>query len=271
MPRIQENNLPEFKLNKPPIVESWVSFDFEPKPDKVEWDGKLANELAESLRGRFPKKEYVWQSEIRVVQADKGQLPVPQSLEHRLNIVRMRNEQDTRIFQIADDRIVVNQVKGQDAWPGFEALLNDALELVDRYSAVFQPAGIRLATLHDVDIVEIPAPKGVEVEMDEFLTIVKELPQLPFGLIQGFFSAYVTVSPLDGEPLQISTQLIPSPPDGHVLRLRLDWEKRCGKVDFNTAESIRAGLLDSHRFVVECFRSAFTADKGLKLFDPVES
>lgn len=261
----------EFKLSKPPIVESWIAFDFDPKPDKVLWDGRLADELAESLADRFPEKEYVWQSQFRVVRADKGKFPIPESLEHKLNIVRIRNEQGSRIFQIADDRIVVNQTKTQDEWPGFETLVNDALELVDRYAAVFQPAGIRLATLHDVDIVEIPVLGGAEVEMDQYLTIVKELPQQPFGLIQGFLGAYVTIAPLDGEPLQIVSQLIPAPPESGMLRLRLDWEKRCGKVDFSNRERIRAGLLDSHRFLVDCFKAAFTTDKGLKLFGPMEA
>ena len=230
----------------------------------------MAHELAESLSDRYPRKEYVWNSEIRVVQAAKGQLPVPQSFEHKLDRVRIRNEQDTRVVQIADDRIVVSQLKSQEQWPGFETLLNDTLELVDRYSAVFQPAAIRLAILHDVDIVDIPVCAGAEVEMDEYLTIVKELPRQPFGLIQGYFNAYVTKAPLDQKPFQIVAQLIPSPPDSQVIRFRLDWEKRCGNVDFSTNASIRTGLQASHCFMVECFRTAFTP-KCLQLFDPVET
>lgn len=31
----RETDVPDFKLGKPPIVESWIAFDFEPKPDKV--------------------------------------------------------------------------------------------------------------------------------------------------------------------------------------------------------------------------------------------
>ena len=258
-----------FRLNKPPIIESRIAFDFEPAPDKREWDGELANDLAESLANRFPKKEFVWQGEFQVVRPAEGQLPVPRSFQHKLVAVRIRNEQDTRVFQISDDRAVVSQLKGDDDWPGFEHLLNDALELVDRYCEVFKPAGTKLATLHDVDLVEIPAAPGAEVKMDEYLTIVNELPQQPFGLIQGYFSAYVTVSPLDDEPLQIVSQLVPAPSDAHMLRIRLDWEKRCAKVDFSSKDTIRTGLLRNHRFVVDCFRSAFTPN-GLALFEPQE-
>jgi len=39
----------KIKLGKPPIVERWLSFDFEPNPSKTVWDGKLANELEDSL------------------------------------------------------------------------------------------------------------------------------------------------------------------------------------------------------------------------------
>ena len=261
--------MPKFKLNKPPIIEGWIAFDFKPKPDKVQWDGLLASELADSLKDRFPKKEYVWQGEFQVVRPAEGQLPVPQSFQHKLVTVRIRNEQDTRVIQISDDRIVMHQLKGEDGWPGFASLLDEALELANQYASMFQPAGIRLATLHDVDIVAIPVPDEASVEMDQYFTIVKELPQNPFGLIQGFMNAYVTVSPPDGEPLQIVVQLVPTPPDSRVLRFRLDWEKRCGTIEFSSTDSIRDELLASHEFMVQCFRRAFTPE-GLRLFEPQE-
>ena len=105
---------PSPSKNKPPIVESWVAFDFEPIPDKLQWDGQLADELAGALADRFPKKEFLLQSEVRVIQAARDQPPVPHSLETKVTTVRIRNEEETRIFQISDDRIAFNQLKGED-------------------------------------------------------------------------------------------------------------------------------------------------------------
>ncbi len=202
----------QFKLGKPPIVESSIGYDFEPNAEKVSWDGKLANELADSLGGEFPKKEFRYRSEVQIVQGSPGQVPIPTSFEHRLEEVRIQNESATRILQITDDRIFYHQLKDQQSWPGFEPLLERSLDIVDLYMASFRPARIKMAILHDVDIVKIPLA-GKAIELDEYFKLVRELPQEPFGLIQGYATGYVTVSPHDGEPLQISLQLLPTSPD----------------------------------------------------------
>ena len=117
-----------------------------------------------------------------------------------------------------------------------------------------------------MDIVKIPL-EGQPIELDDYFKLVRELPQNPFGLIQGYSTAYVTVSPHDGEPLQITLQLLPSPPESGMLTFRIDWHKRCGKIDFSDRELIRSGLRESHEFVVNCFKASFE-QKTLDLFEP---
>ena len=134
-----------FKLGRPPIVESWIGFDFEPKADKVAWDGQLANQLVDSLVEDFPKKDLRYRSEVQVVAAGPGQLPMPKAIQHKLEMVRVQNETATRVLQIGDDRLFLHQLKGEEEWPGFESLMEETLGMVDRYTEVFQPSRIRLS------------------------------------------------------------------------------------------------------------------------------
>ena len=164
-----------FKLGKPPIVESWIGFDFEPRADKIVWDGQLANELADSVADNFPKKDLRYRSKVQIVPAGPGQLPVPKSIEHKLEAVRIQNEDSTRLLQIGDDRIFYHQLGGSDEWPGFAPLLEETLGMVDRYSEVFAPPNIKMATLHDVDIVKIPLD-GKTIQLDDYFKLARHKP-----------------------------------------------------------------------------------------------
>ncbi len=266
----------ELKLGKPPVVESWIAFDFEPSPNKVEWNGELANKLADSLSDRFPQKEDRWRTEFSIEILKAGQQPVSKKTKNIFDSVRIQNEESTRIFQIADDRIVCNQLKADGDWPGFDNLLDESLDLLTQYSQFFCPSGIKCAELHYVDIVEIPPPENdvsaqdEVVELDDYFELVRELPQTPFGLIASYKTEYVVICPQDKEPLVISLQTIPPPPEKNAIRIRLDWNKKCRKIDFSSHDTIREGLQKNHSFMAECFRASFT-DKALELFEPEDS
>lgn len=219
----------QFKLRKPPVVESWIAFDFEPNPNKVEWDGKLASELADSLSDRFPHKEYRWRSEIQIETPQPGQLPVSKVSKHTLDTIHIRNEESTRIFQIADDRIVFNQLKADGDWPGFENLLDESLELLTQYNQFFHPSSIKLAALHYVDIVEISPSQDGLVQLDDYFNLVRELNLSPFGLIASYKTEYMTICPHDNEPLIIALQTISPSQNKKAIRFRLDWNKSVDK------------------------------------------
>ena len=55
---------------------------------------------------------------------------------------------------------------------------------------MFQPAKIIAAVLHEVDIVEIPLTPNGQIQLDEYFSLIKDLPETPFGLIQAFASQY---------------------------------------------------------------------------------
>jgi len=185
---------PVARFKKPPIVEAWIAFDFEPKADKVAWDMARAQEFTQQQKERFPKVEVMIRQEYKIEES-KGSLPRVVSQERIPEVVRMRDEESTRVLQIADDRLAYNVLEGGPAYPGFETLLAETLEYLDRYRNFFEPAGIREATIHYVDIIVIPTAGTIEI--DHYFNVVRDLPVDPFGYVAGFTTALVTKCPFD--------------------------------------------------------------------------
>ena len=254
------------KYGKPPIVEAWLAFDFEPKPDKTAWDMHRAQEFAHLQKDKFPHIEGVFRQEFDVEEPQEGELPRIVRQRHILDVVRMRDEASKRVLQLADDRMAYNVLEAGNDYPGFATLLTESLEYVGKYSDVFQPAGIRQATIHYTDIIAIPIG-GATIQIEDYFSIARDLPEEHFGLTVGFSTVFATRCPLDGETLRISLAMV-SPGAQNTLRFRMDWEKNCGKVDFSSEQTIRSGLTESHDFMVNCFENSMTP-KTRNLFEPL--
>lgn len=257
--------MPKFKLKKPPIAERWVLFEFEPHSDKIAWDGKRANGLAESLKDQFPSRNFLWAQEFQVTQAGPG-APIQPLFRNRLEAVRCESECATEIFQIMDDQIAVHQLCKTGQWPGFAKFIDRAIELLDAYSEAFTPIRIKAARLHDLDVIEIPRTANGVVQLDQYFTLMKDLPESPFGFIHGFSSQYLTLAPHDSEPFAVSLQQMPA--SDSALRFHVDWDKQCAKLDFTSKEALRSGLTQSHDFMLDCFEAAFRPTDCWKLFEP---
>ena len=256
---------PVSRFKNPPIVEAWLSFEFEPRPDKVAWDIERAQEFTRLEKERFPNLEVFVREEFKLEKSETGNLPRIVSQQRIPEVVRMRDENARRVLQIADDRMAYNLLEGGPSYPGFETLVGESLEYLGKYRAFFQPAGIRQATIHYVDIVVIPFA-GRAVQIDDFFTIARDLPETPFGLVAGYSTSFVTICPPDRQPLQILLAMLPSDKKDSV-RFRMDWEKQCGTIDVSSDETTRTGLLASHEFMVECFEKSITA-RTRQLFEP---
>lgn len=136
---------------------------------------------------------------------------------------------------------------------------------LNQYRAFFQPQGIRLATIHYVDVIEIPLGDEPTILTDYF-GFIPDIPEEQFGLTVGYALGFVTKCPLDGAPLSTQLAIIPSP-DPKILRVRLDWEKPCPGLNFQDEKELKAALQQSKKFVVNCFERLIT-DKTRALFKP---
>lgn len=251
--------------SNPPLVEAWIAFDFEPKADKVSWDKEQVDAFAKTQANDFARIEMIVREEVRIEQSSEKELPRITDRQEIIDVVRMYNETGTRIRQVGEDRIAYNLLRtAQESYPGFGQLLGEALAYLRQYKAFFRPQGIRLATIHYVDIIEIPLGDEPTILTDYF-AFVPDIPEDQFGLTIGYALRFVTKCPLDDAPLSTQLAIVPSS-DSKTIRIRLDWEKPCPGLNFQDESEIKTGLKQSKKFVVNCFERLIT-DKTRSLFN----
>jgi uncharacterized protein (TIGR04255 family) len=255
------------KYENPPLVEAWIAFDFEPSPDKVSWGKSQIDPFVKSQAAEFARVEMAARNEVRIEQYSGKELPRITDQKVIIDVVRMFNEAGSRIKQLSEDRIAYNLLRTKnEAYPGFSRLLDEALEYLTQYREFFQPQSVLEATIHYVDIIDIPL--GSEpITLTEYFSYIPDIPQEHFGLTVGYSLVFVTKCPHDGAPFSTHLTLVPST-DPSVLRIRLDWEKACSAQDFQDAAKIRASLMQNKKFVVNCFEQLIT-DKTRALFKPI--
>lgn len=247
--------MPEY--DNPPLVEAWIAFDFEPRADKVSWDKSQIEAFIKSHSNEIARVEMMVSEKVRIEPANKKELPKITAREQVIDVVRMFNEAETRIKQLGEDRIAYNLLRSTNQdYPGFSQLLDEALNYLHQYREFFQPQGIRLATLHYVDVIEIPLGDKPTVLTDYF-NFIPDIPEEKFGLTIGYVLGFVTKCPLDQAPLTTQLAIVPSPNPG-TLRVRLDWEKPCPGLNYQDDSELRAGLNQSKTFMVDCFEWLIT-------------
>ncbi len=254
--------MPEYE--NPPLVEAWIAFDFEPNPEKLSWDKSQIESFVKVHADEFTRIEMMVRDEVRIEQTSKKELPRITDRKEIIDVVRMFNAAGTRIKQVGEDRIAYNLLRtSKEDYPGFGKLLDEALEYLEQYREFFQPQSVRLATIHYVDLIEIPLGK-VPTILTDYFAYIPDIPEEQFGLTVGYALGFVTKCPLDGAPLSTHIAIVPSP-DPTTLRVRLNWEKPCPAVNFHDEREIRSGLKHSKEFVVNCFERLIT-DKTRSLF-----
>lgn len=256
--------MPEYE--NPPVVEAWIAFDFEPHTDKTAWDIKQIDAFTKVHSNDFKRIDVLIKEEYELEQTSAKELPRITQRQHIIDVARMFNGDDTRIRQLGEDRIAYNLLrKAGDEYPGFEVLLEETIAYLNQYLDYFHPPGIKMATIHYVDIIDIPMTVEPLV-LTEFFEFIPDIPQETFGLTIGYTLAFATKCPFDEAPLNTSLILAP-PPNARTLRVRLDWEKTCPNINFHDEQELRDGLKRSKEFMVDCFERMIT-DKTRALFNP---
>ena len=256
--------MPEY--DNPPVVEAWIAFDFEPQTDKTAWDKEQINAFAKAHSDDFKRMDAIIKEEYSLERTSEKELPRITNRRHIIDVARMFNDDDTRIRQLGEDRIAYNLLrKAGDKYPGFPVLLNEAIAYLNQYVNFFQPSSVKLATIHYMDIIDIPLT-GEPLVLTDYFEFIPDIPQETFGLTIGYALAFVTKCPFDEAPLQTSLTLVP-PPNKSTLRVRLEWNKTCPKVNFQDEEEMKVDLMRSKDFMVKCFERMIT-DKTRALFGP---
>ena len=259
---IKEKGLPRYK--NPPLVQVWLAFEFDPSPDKTEWDLNLAEQLVKASEKDYPRVEAVFGEEFKVEPSTDGTLPRIVDRRETIDLVRMTSQDGTRIRHLGNDRIAFNLLSQTTGYLGFEPLLDSSVEYLDSYVRQFQPTRVRSASIHHTDLIEIPAEETIY--LPDYFRFVPDVPMEPFGFTIGFSYSFATKCPADDQVLAVKLKVIPSSRPA-TLRIQIDWDKQCRGFDFADLENAKTDLTKSHEYMVECFE-AFITDKTQTLFGP---
>jgi uncharacterized protein (TIGR04255 family) len=255
-------------LKKPPLVEVWMSFRFEPAAGVNSWTRERYLTFLGTLSDSHPEIQEMTRHAIRV--ASKRGTHRIKEIAEEVMAMRAMSGDGFRAVQLTPDELLVNYLRGEGLeYPGFEALLDEALGHCRRYAECYHPAGILRAALHYVDLVEIPIPDDGLLRSDEYFTLNLQVPEQHFGNYTAFEVRAAVVPPGGREPVEFVFATEPSHLDAPLARFRLEWHTAAGAGVRMNEEEARANLLAAHDRLGKCFRHAFT-EKGWALFEPEE-
>ena len=92
----------EFK--KPPVVEVWISIDFDPNENKRQFDLGLVQQYVGEYETELPKLEAVHQQTIQVQETSPTDLPKVVHKDVQLQFARRWNESRSQMLQVGDDQ-----------------------------------------------------------------------------------------------------------------------------------------------------------------------
>ena len=247
------------KFRTPPVVEVWISIDFDPNENKREWELELVKQYVEKYEVELPKVEAVHQQQIQVQETSSQALP---------KVVGRQYEERSRVLQIGDDQLSFHVLKTDDAYPGYHVVRTELENKLEVYEQVFQPTRIRNATLHYLEVIDIPRPESGKIELGDYFRASIDLPEEPFGPTAGFAHQFQVMCPVDLGPLFVQLQAIPSPPDSNVFRFRMEWHKQSSNVNTLDSTQVWTRMDIAHEYMRKCFRAALT-ERTIELFQPV--
>lgn len=256
------------RFKNPPVVESWISFDFDPNENKREWDLALVQQYAQLYCKELPKLEAIHERQIQVQETSPTDLPKVVAQQERLQFVRLTNEDRSRVLQLGDDQLSCHVLKTGGGYPGYCVVRDEAQQKLDDYTRVFQPSRVRNATLHYLDIIDIPRPKDDKLNLADYFITSTDLPEQPFGNIAALSYQFQIICPVDPGPLLLQLQSIPAKPDANVFRFRMEWHKQSSSVNTLDSTEIWRRLDIAHEYMTECFLAALMP-RTLDLFLPL--
>lgn len=255
-------------LRRPPLVEVWMSFQFQPATAAPPWDRERYELLLDVLRADYPNAEEMARHAVRLGPAKRSGKPQVKEVIDQVLAVRAYSESGLRAIHLWPDRLVVNYLRGDsEPYPGFPALLEEAVVLCRAYSECYHPVGVVQVALHYVDVVELPVPASRVIRSEDYLTLNLQFPEAAFGAI-GTFDLKAVFYPVDNsQAVQLGFSTLKSVEGAPVRPFRLEWHTGERADSIMTEDEIRLNLRRAHDRLETCFRQSFTP-AGWALFEP---
>jgi uncharacterized protein (TIGR04255 family) len=258
-------------LKKPPLVEVWISFRFEPGIDAPPWSRERYTSFLQALGSRYPQTQEMTRRAIRVTATRPSRPPRIKDVVEEVLAVRALTDDGLRAVQLAPDELVVNYLHSPSvAYPGFPSLLTEAMEHCARYRECYPSSGVKQVALHYVDLIDIPVPEDRVLRSEDFFNLNIQVPPQEFGGILAF-ELRLACRPTTGhDSVELLFATEATQPDESVRRFRMEWRTATQADRIMSEEEIRGGLQAAHDRLEHCFRSAFTP-AGWALFEPENS
>lgn len=251
-------------LTKPPIVEMWIEFNFEPNPSGGVQPAVL---FLQEHSEQYPKLEVLREDRLEFRQVSPKQLPEVVGRKVAIMHLRAHDTEGSRWLQVTPTQLVCSFLRLGDKYPGFETLSKDAIAKLGRYVPLCTPVKLRHVAIHYVDVIDIPVPPSGEIRLQDYFSLGLDLPANPFGG-QISYLVRTTLRPPDGTGLlEIQLQLDSYVQEQEIFRFRMDWHKVCPYDKEADPEAISAVLKGAHDSVMRCFRASFT-NEAWQLFGP---
>lgn len=159
------------KLRKPPIVQAWIEFRFEPSPDHP-WEEQPVMAFLETTAAEYddPSREFIKSSEVHVRAGTGGAFPQFQLREATV-AVRAFNVARTRWLEVWHNRLRCGLLRGGAGYEGFSALRANALAMLDSHASAFEPMSVISFVLHYEDAVDAPLTDG-RLNLEDYFTLI---------------------------------------------------------------------------------------------------
>ena len=239
----------------PPVVEALCELFFE----ESSWNDSLPEAFFESVKDVFPKRQIKDRQEVKVTMEED----VASAGVHKLTpVIQFVSDQSDQIIQVAENLLVVNQLRPYRHFEEWEGLIYEGLSI---YNELASPKKITNIGVRYINLFEIPGPR---FPMESYFNVFPNLPE-SLGDVHGSFSIKVDIpQPDQGHSVLITlaTTTVETPTPGSQAFI-LDLHDRTAP-DFGPREIdlVRDTVRIAHNNVVKAFEDSIT-DHLRELFE----
>ena len=149
---------------KPPVIEALCEIYFRDST----WDDTIPGIFYEKVKQEFPKKQ---QREVRQAQITLERETATAGVQRLPSWIQFVSERGDRVIQVAENLLVVNQLRPYQHFAEWELVVRNALKI---YKEIAVPQKVDRCGIRYINRIEIP---GTQVAMEDYFMIYPQLPE----------------------------------------------------------------------------------------------
>ncbi|MCR4433926.1 MAG: TIGR04255 family protein [Caldiserica bacterium] len=245
------------KYKKPPVVEALCEFQFIPNQ---QWDLTVPGLIYRKVKDEFPNKQQQIGVSVQFKPTEKGLEHTVESAPPRIQFFR---KDKTALIQVAQDLLVVNQLKPYPTWNAFKPVI---LKCFNIYKEIANPKAFKRIGLRYINIIEFDNKR---IKLEDYF---RYYPYVPNDLppVQDSFIVRTEFPYEEGKErviLSLAT-VIPSKPN--VLSILLDIDYVMATPELVPLDKVSEWLEKAHERVENVFEACIT-DKAREIFGEEKS